>query len=218
MKKFFICLTNLIMGLFLCSLGVAITLRANIGYAPWDVFHVGLANTLGLSIGTIVLSVGIVVFIIVIILGEKFGLASILNVLLTGVFLDIILMNNIIPIAKNFVIGVSMLIFGLFVISIGSYFYIKPGFGAGPRDSLMVAVTRKTKFPVGVCRFSIEFIVTLVGWLLGGMVGAGTVIFVALVGLFIQVTFRLLKFDVTAVKHESLKETFDSLFIKKTAM
>jgi uncharacterized membrane protein YczE len=101
------------------------------------------------------------------------------------------------------------LIAGLFILSLGSYFYIKSAFGAGPRDNLMIVLNRKTKLPVGVCRSIVELSVTLAGWILGGMVGIGTVISVVAVGFCIQITFAAFKFDAAAVEHETLKETYD---------
>lgn len=101
-----------------------------------------------------------------------------------------------------------MLISGLFIIAFGSYFYIASAFGAGPRDSLMVLVTRKTGLPIGVCRGAIELTAVAVGWYLGGLVGIGTVISALAIGFCIQITFRLLRFDATKIRHERLQETF----------
>ena len=216
MKRFMMRLLELLLGLFLFALGIVLTINANIGYAPWDVFHAGLALTIGLSIGIASIIVGIVILVIVTACGEKIGLGTILNVVLIGLFIDLIMISGVIPVLANFVGGVVMLVAGLFIISVGSCFYIKSAFGAGPRDSLMVLATRKTKLPVGVCRGAIELITTLAGWLLGGMVGAGTVISVIAIGFCIQITFKVLKFDITTVAHESLKQTFDFLAKSKT--
>jgi len=191
------------------ALGIVMTIRANIGYAPWDVFHVGLTNVTGLSLGVVSILVGTVIVIIVTILGEKFGLGTICNIILIGVFLDIIFPH--IPIANNRINGTIMLIAGLFIISLGSYLYIKSAFGAGPRDSLMVALTRRTKLPVGLCRGVLELFVTTIGWFLGGMVGFGTVIFVISIGFCIQLTFKVFRFDVKAVKHETLRDTYAAI-------
>ena len=216
MKRFMARFLELLLGLFLFALGIVLTINANIGYAPWDVFHAGLALTIGLSIGVASIIVGIVILVIVTACGEKIGLGTILNVILIGGFIDLIMFSGIIPVLENFVGGVVMLIAGLFIISVGSCFYIKSAFGAGPRDSLMVLVTKKTKLPVGVCRGAIELIVTLAGWFLGGMVGAGTVISVIAIGFCIQIIFKAFKFNIATVKHESLKQTFDFLAKTKT--
>ena len=214
MKRFTMRFLKLLLGLFLFALGIVLTINANIGYAPWEVFHVGLSLTTGISIGIASIIVGIVILVVVTACGEKIGLGTILNVVLIGVFIDLIMVVGVIPVLANFISGVIMLIAGMFIISVGSYFYIKSAFGVGPRDSLMVLVKRKTNFPVGVCRGAIELTATLVGWLLGGMVGIGTVISVIAIGFCIQITFTILKFDVATVKHETLKQTFD--FSSKT--
>ena len=212
-KSFLARFFSMVFGFMLYSFGVVIIIKANIGYAPWEVFHVGVANTVGLSIGTISILTGFFILIVVALLGEKLGLGTIANMLLIGLFIDMFLFIDIIPIMNNMVIGILMLIAGLFIISLGLYFYIKSAFGAGPRDSLMVALTRKTKIPVGICRCIIEFFATLGGWLLGGMVGIGTVISVIAIGFCVQITFKLLKFNVAAVQHETLRDTFK--FIQK---
>ena len=206
MKRFFLRILTLLAGLFSFALGVVITIKANIGYAPWDVFHVGLANTTGLSIGIVSIITGITIVVIVTILGEKPGFGTIMNMFVIGLFIDILFPH--ITIAQNLIIGFLMLIFGLFIISIGSYFYIKAAFGTGPRDSLMVALARRTKLPVGLCRCIIELMATIIGWVLGGLVGIGTVISVIAIGFCVQITFKILKFDVTAVKHETLRDTY----------
>ena len=198
-------------GLIFYSIGIVLTIKANIGYAPWDVFHVGLAGKTGLSIGVVSILVGLFIVIIVTILREKFGLGTVLNMVFIGLFIDIIF--PYIPIAKNQIIGFIMLVAGLFIISIGSYFYIKSAFGVGPRDNLMVVLTRRTKLPAGFCRFAIELLATIIGWFLGGMVGIGTVVSAIGIGFCIQITFKVLKFDVTTVRHETLRDTF--ITIKK---
>jgi len=208
MKIFIIRLLNMITGLFLYALGIVLMINANIGYAPWEVFHVGLANTIGLSIGVTSIIAGIVIVIIVTVLGEELGLGTICSMILTGVFIDVIFFICIIPKTNNFLIGIIMLIAGLFILALGSYFYIKSAFGVGPRDNLMVVLAKKTKMPVGLCRGIIELLVTVIGWILGGMVGIGTVVSVIAIGFCVQITFYVLKFDVTKINHENLKETF----------
>jgi len=201
-------LLNLIVGLFFFAAGIVITIKANIGYAPWDVFHIGLVNKTGFSLGIISIIVGIVVVIIVTLLKEKLGFGTLLNMVLIGLFIDLIFRH--IPMAKNYISGVIMLISGLFIVSLGSYFYIKSAFGVGPRDNLMVVLARRTKLPIGLCRGIIELLVTVIGWLLGGMVGFGTAISVVSIGFCIQIVFRVFRFDITSVKHETLSETYST--------
>lgn len=215
MKQFYIRLLSLTWGLFLFALGIVCTMNANIGYAPWDVLHVGIVKTTGISIGTASIIVGVIIAVIAVLLGEKLGLGTILNAVLIGIFIDVILKLQAVPLAANLVSGISMLMTGLFIIALGSYFYIKSGFGAGPRDSLMVALTRKTILPVGLCRGIIELLAVLAGWALGGTVGIGTVISAFAIGFCIQITFKWLNFDVKAVENETLGYTLKMLFGNK---
>jgi len=201
-------------GLLLYAIGIILTIKAHVGYAPWDVFHVGLSLTTGISIGFASIITGVVIIIFVTIAGEKIGIGTLANIILIGLFIDLILFLDIIPLAENIVIGIAMLLAGLFVISLGSYFYIKSAFGAGPRDNLMVVLNRKTKLPVGVCRSIVELIATIAGWFLGGMVGVGTVISVVAIGFFIQITFAIFRFKAADVKHESVLQTFRNLRAK----
>ena len=207
MKGFYKRFGNLIFGLFLYALGIAITMKANLGYAPWDVFHQGISNMIGITIGNASILVGLIICVTVALAGEKLGLGTILNMILIGFFLDLILALDRIPLMKDFLPGVIMMIVGLFVISIATYFYLGSGFGAGPRDGLMVVLERKTGLPVGLCRAILESMVVFLGWLMGGPVGLGTAFAAFGIGFCIQVTFMLFKFHATEVRHETLKET-----------
>lgn len=202
---------KLIVGLILYAIGIVLTLRANIGYAPWDVFHAGIAGTTKMTIGMASIVVGLAIFVIVIILGEKLGLGSVLNMILIGLFIDWILAINIIPLSQNFITGFLMLVAGLFIISLASYFYMGSAFGAGPRDSLMVGLKRKTGLSIGFCRGSLEVAAALVGWRMGGLLGLGTIIAAFLMGFCIQITFKALHFDSTEVNHETLIDTYQNI-------
>jgi uncharacterized membrane protein YczE len=210
MKTFTFRFINLMFGLFLYALGIVVTIRGNIGYAPWDAFHAGLSQKAGFSFGTASILVGVFVFALVMALGEKIGLGSILNMVLIGIYIDIIMFTGILPLSQSYITGIPMLLIGLFIIAVGSYFYIKSAFGAGPRDSLMVVLNRKTGIPVGVCRIMVELTVTIAGWALGGMVGIGTVISALAIGFFVQLVFAVLRFKPALVQHETLRQTYES--------
>ena len=204
-------LLRLLLGLFLYALGIVLTMKANIGYGPWEVFHAGLGKTIGMSIGNVSIITGLVIVLLVYFMGEKLGLGTLLNMILIGVFMDAMLGLGFIPAMKHWLPAFLLLLAGLFVIALASYFYIGSGFGAGPRDSLMVALTRKTGLAVGICRGSIEVAAVITGWFLGGMVGAGTVISAFAIGFCVQITFRLLRFDATQIHHETLEQTLKQL-------
>lgn len=207
--------SKLLFGLSLCALGISITITAQIGYSPWEVFHAGLSKALNIEIGTASILVGLLIGILSLGLGEKIGIGTILNMVLIGLMMNVILGAEILPTSSNLFGGIIILLIGIAIFSLGSYFYISSGFGAGPRDSLMVAVTRITKSPIGICRSGVELTAVLVGWRLGGLIGLGTIISVFSIGFFVHTTFHLLKFDPTTVKHENLQDTFLMLFPQK---
>jgi uncharacterized membrane protein YczE len=206
-------ISSLFLGLFLYALGIVLTMKANIGYAPWEVFHAGIANTLGMKIGEVSILVGLAIILLTFFMGEKLGIATILNMLCIGIFMDALLALDLIPKRESLVFGIFQLLLGLFVISLGSFYYISSGFGAGPRDGLMVALTRKTHLPIGVCRGGIEVVAVFLGWKLGGMVGFGTILSAILIGFCIQLTFSLLHFKPTAIVHENVGETYRNLIV-----
>lgn len=210
-------ITRLIFGLFLYSLGSFLTIQANIGLAPWEAFSMGFSKLTNISFGNIVVISGLIIVVIDIILKEKIGIGTILNALLIGKFVDLLQHLKLIPQMTNFWFGLLMLLAGQVVICLGSYFYISAALGCGPRDSLMVALGKRApKWPIGVIRGLLEGSVLIIGWLLGAKVGIGTVISVFGIGFILQLTFKLLHFDVKELRHESIVDTV-KLFRKKDA-
>ena len=167
---------------------------------------------MGVSIGTVAIVTGIFIGFLIFFLGEKIGLGTILNMVLIGGFIDIIFSINIIPLARTVLWSILMLMIALIMLALGTYFYISAGLGAGPRDSLMVALTRKTGLPIGVCRGMIEVTVVTIGWKLGGMVGIGTIITAFTIGFWIQIIFKLFQFDATKIEHETFSQTYKGIF------
>jgi uncharacterized membrane protein YczE len=187
------------------------TMKANLGFAPWEVLHQGIAGTFGLTIGKVSIIAGFTICVICLLFGEKFGLGTVLDMLLVGIFLDFNLSLNFIPQMHSFLSGAALMMAGLFIISFGIFFYISSGFCAGPRDSLMVAIERKTGLAVGISRAILETSAVFIGWLLGGPVGIGTILSAFGISFFIQTVFSLLKFDPAKVQHETLYATLKAL-------
>ncbi|MFA5514168.1 MAG: hypothetical protein WDA17_04535 [Sphaerochaetaceae bacterium] len=204
-------LLKLFLGLFLYALGIVLTMKANVGYAPWEVFHAGIANVLNLQIGTVVIIFGLLFGLIAFIFGEKIGLGTLFNIIFIGMFMNGLLNSSLFVESKNLISAYAQLIVGLFVISFATFFYISSGFGAGPRDSIMVLIARKTNIGVGYCRIAIEVAATLIGALLGGMLGWGTLVSALLIGFCIQITFKILRFDPRLVEHEDLLASLSSI-------
>lgn len=193
---------RLIVGLFVYALGIIVTIQADLGLTPWNTFHQGIALHTGITLGQAISGVGLIIIIFNIIMKENVGLGTIMNMCLIGTFVDIISKVGIIPKSQSLLTGILMLIIGMFIIAIASWLYIGSGLGAGPRDGMMVSLVKITGKPVGVVRGSIEILVLIVGFVLGGKVGIGTPIMAFLIGPIVQITFKAVGFDVKSVTHK----------------
>lgn len=215
--KYLIRLVRLVTGLFIYALGVVVQIKAHVGYAPWDIFHTGLASTIGLSLGQVSIGVGMLIVLVDILLKEKIGLGTFCNMFMIGLFIDLIMSLDLIPLSASPWSGYPMLILGMFLLSFGLYLYMSSAFGAGPRDTLMVAIHRRLGVSVGLAKAMMEITVAFLGWRLGGMLGFGTVIAASLIGVVLQFVLRLMRFEPKSVQHETLKDTMLILVGKEKA-
>lgn len=182
------------------------TINADLGLSPWDVFHQGISRLTGITMGQASIFVGLILVIIDAFLGERLGWGTLCNMLFIGLFMDILMLNHMIPIFESTIPSVIMMLLGMVVIGIGSYFYIGAALGSGPRDGLMIALTKRTHKSVRFIRNSIELSALIVGYLLGGYVGTGTIIMALALGYIIQFCFKVLKFDVSKIEHRFIDE------------
>ena len=206
MKDFIKRVIRLFTGLMLFAIGIVMTINANLGLSPWDVFHKGISNTAGITMGQASIGVGVTLVVIDSLLGEKLGWGTLCNMFFVGLFMDFLMQNKLIPMFDNVIFCIALMLGGMFVIGVASYFYIGAGLGSGPRDGLMVALTKRTGKSVRLIRNTIELIALLLGYLMGGFVGVGTLVMALSIGYFVQFAFKLFKFDVKSVKHRFIEE------------
>ena len=206
MKAVMLRIARLFTGLFLYAVGIVMTIHANLGLAPWDVFHQGMAKTMGITMGQASISVGLILVILDSLLGERLGWGTLCNMLFIGLFMDILMLNHIIPTFEGFIPSLIMMLTGMFIIGMASFFYIGAGLGSGPRDGLMVALTKRTGKSVRFIRNAIEISVLAVGYVMGGFIWVGTLISALAIGYMIQFAFKLFRFDVSKVKHRFIDE------------
>lgn len=192
---------RLMLGFIICALGIVLMVNANLGLAPWDVLHGGISKLVGITMGQANILVAIIVVLFNIIIGENVGWGTILNMIIIGWFIDIFMLNNIVPVSTNFSIGIIMMFSGMLVLSLGCYLYIGVGIGTGARDGMMVAIQKKTGKSIRFVRNMIEVGALTIGFLLGGKVGIGTIISSLFLGHFIQFIFKIFKFDVSSICH-----------------
>ena len=176
-------LTQLLTGLVAAGLGIALVVRSDLGLGPWDVLHQGIAERTGTSMGMVVLGVGVVVLAMWVPLRQPLGLGTVLNVVVVGGALDLFL--RVLPEVGNVVARWGSLGGGVVAVGAGSGLYLGAGMGPGPRDGVMTGLARQGT-PVWVARTGIEVSALVLGWLLGGTVGIGTLVFALAIGPLVQ--------------------------------
>ncbi|MCR8670875.1 YitT family protein [Agrococcus sp. HG114] len=178
---------QLLVGLALYGLSLAMLVRADLGVGPWDVFALGIANHLPMTYGTATVLVSALVLVIWIPLRQRPGIGTLLNGLLVGPAADLGLW--LIPETSVLWQQILLLAGSMLLLAFATGVYIAPSLGPGPRDGLMTGIVRITGWRIWIVRTLIEGTVLLIGWLLGGPVGIGTVIFAfgigPLIGLFL---------------------------------
>lgn len=186
-----------ISGLIVLAFGFTMIIKADrLGIGPWDVLNVGLFKNFGLTIGTWAILVGLAVIMVTIAFTRKIPqIGTFLNMLLIGLFIDFFYW--LLPDVETLPAQIAMFIVGLFIGGYGVGLYVSPRMGAGPRDSLMLLLVDKTGLSISVVRTSMEVSVALIGWMLGGPVGIGTIAVALFTGKIVQISLpqfeRLLK-------------------------
>jgi uncharacterized membrane protein YczE len=189
-------ITQLLIGLAMYGISLAMFIRAGLGLDPWDVFHQGVAGKIGWSIGTVVVVVSFLVLLLWIPLRQMPGFGTLANAVLVGVFADIGL--ALIPAFSHLGGQIAMLAGAVVLNGIASACYIGARLGPGARDGLMTGLARRTGWSVRLSRTLIEVVVLGVGWLLGGSVGVGTVVYALAIGPVVQLLLPLFTVPVKA--------------------
>ena len=188
-------LAQLVVGLVLFGTGLWLGLQAALGVGPWDVLHGGLSEQLGTPFGRTSIAVGFVVLVVAVLSGVRPGVGTVLNVLLVGAVIDVLLATPLLDGLGDGALALRLLavVGGIALVAVGSALYLGAHLGPGPRDGLMVAISRRTGWSVGVARGLLECTVLLLGVLLGGPVGPGTLVFALGIGPAVQLAFRVLR-------------------------
>ena len=188
-------LATLMLGLFVFSFGITMTLGSGLGLSPWDVLHQGLSRHTSLTFGQAGIVVSALVILASLLVRLLPGVATVCNMLFVGLFIDAILASPFALDARrgSLVERALLDLGGIAVVGLGSALYIKAALGAGPRDSLMLALSRMSGLRVGLVRAAIESSALAIGFLLGGTAGIGTVLFALGAGPAVELSFRLIR-------------------------
>lgn len=183
--------SRLILGLFIFGLALAMMLKAEIGIPPWDVLGQGISKTFGISFGQATIVVSALVLLAWIPLKVKPGLGSIMNALCIGLFVDLWL--PYVPSFENYFAKLLMFLLGICTVAFATGLYISARLGSGPRDGLMIGTQKALGWPLWLVRTIYEGTVLIVGFLLGGQVREGTLIFAVTIGYLMQAAMKFFK-------------------------
>lgn len=170
-------------GTSLIGIGISLNYLANLGLGPWGVFHDGLSKTLNITYGRTIIITGIAVMLLWIPLKQKPGIGTIIDIFLVGSVADLIIPNF--RLSENVFISLILIFCGIILIGTGTAIYVGAGLGVGPRDGIMVGL-EGLGLKIGMARNIIELLAFLIGWLLGGLVGYVTILFVIGIGPVVQ--------------------------------
>lgn len=182
-------LAQLWVGLALYGLSGALQVRSGLGLDPWDVLHQGVATRLGWQIGTVVIAVGALVLLLWWPLRQRPGMGTVSNVVLVGLSMNASL--GLLPAHAALPVRIVEMAAGIALCGVATGMYIGADLGPGPRDGLMTGLARRSGRSIRLVRTGLEVTVLAVGWLLGGTVGIGTVLFAVAIGPLVQVSLPL---------------------------
>jgi uncharacterized membrane protein YczE len=182
-------LPGLLAGLVLFGVGIGLMAQAGMGLGPWEVFHQGIARLTGLQLGTVSILVGIPVLAAWWPLGERPGVGTILNIALIGTATNVAM--GLIPATQGLPVQLAMMLAGVATIAVGSGLYLASDLGPGPRDGLMTGLHLRFGWSIRRARTGIEISVLVAGFLAGGTIGLGTVVFALGIGPLVQVALRV---------------------------
>ena len=196
---------KIVAGLVVFAFGVHLTIFANIGLAPWDCLGMGIARHTPFNYGISMTLMAVVILIIDMILKEKIGFGTIIDALLTGNFVQMFNSLNRLPENHNIWLGIGIMLIGFIFMAIGMWIYMSAEQCCGPRDALLVGLgKRMPKIPIGIVEILLWAVVLLVGYLLGGPVGIGTLISTFGAGLVMQIVYNIIHFEPRKLKHRDV--------------
>ncbi len=194
-------------GLAVFALGVHLTIYANIGLAPWDCLGMGISNHTVLNYGLSMTVMSLVILLIDLLLRERIGYGTIIDALLTGNLVQLYNNINTLPENHNVWIGIAVMLAGFVFMALGMWIYMTGAQCCGPRDSLLVGLgKRMPAIPIGVVEIMLWAAVLLVGWLLGGPVGIGTLLSTFGAGAVMQLVYSLIHFEPREIRHRDVAQ------------
>ncbi|MBR4539807.1 MAG: hypothetical protein IKO52_13335 [Clostridia bacterium] len=211
-KTIFLQWLRIAAGLLVFAFGVHLTIFANIGLAPWDCLGMGISYHTPLNYGLSMTVMAVVILLIDLCLRERIGYGTIIDALVTGNFVQMYNDLNPLPENDNLWLGIAVMVLGFVFMALGMWIYMKAGQCCGPRDSLLVGIGKRLpKLPIGLVEILLWAGVLLVGWLLGGPVGIGTLISTFGAGAVMQLVYNAIHFEPRDIRHRNVIEVTKAL-------
>ena len=199
-------------GLFVFAIGVYLTIQANVGVAPWDVLNQGLTKRTGFLYGNVMIMVSLTVILLDVLMKEPIGMGMLLDTLVVGKTVDLMNWLDLVKPRQTLWGGVLLLLAGILLLAVGMRIYMALGLGCGPRDTFLVALCKRfPRMTIGMLNIIMWATVTLIGWILGGQVGLGTVVSVVAMGPILQTLCTMTHFNAADVVHQNLLKTLKIL-------
>lgn len=199
------------LGLIIFTVGDYMVIQANIGLPPWDCFSIGLSQRIAITRGQASIVVSIVILTLDVLMKEQIGIGTLLDTVICGTFLDLFTGIGFVPLQKSMASGIAVMTVGMFIMAFGQFFYMDAGLCCGPRDSFLIAVGKRLRsVPIGMVEIIILATVLFAGWLLGGLIGVGTLISVGGLGFAMQAVFHLMHFEPRNVRQHGFIGTVRS--------
>ena len=183
---------NLCVGLFLFGLGESVLVVSQYGVTPWTILAEGVAKKINIGIGLSTFFISVIVFIFWFPLNLKPGLGTIMNILIIAITMGVSI--PLLSFLNDIFNGLFLSFFGTLLVGFGSGIYLIANLGPGTRDGLMTGISKKYNKPISLVRFSIEFFVVFLGWMLGGTLGIGTIIFAIFIGPSVSLSLKLISY------------------------
>lgn len=214
-RRLMLRIAKTVIGLAIAALGMHINVKANVGVSPWTSLYLGLCNITGLPYRAIYTAVCFATMVAAILLKERIGLSTVVDVCMVGQLVDLYDWLGFVPAPTGLVSGIALMLVGLLIMTIGQCIYMSAGTCCGPQEALLVGLGKLVRrVPIGAVTMGLQVFLVTCGWLLGGPIGIGTLISMFGLGVIMQLVCRVSRFEPRDVVHEDLRTFLRALFAR----
>ncbi len=206
-KKLIIKIFRVIVGLLIISIGNVLMIYADLGLNSWGILHQGISLQTPLTFGQASQLLGFSIIVVCFVFGGPPGIGTVLNMYFIGELTDLLKDAYIFATPNSDIMKYIMLFLAIFMMDLGMFIYLKETIGAGPKDGLMILLAKKSGFDMGLVRTCMEVTAVIIGFILGGKFGIGTIIAALTLGPLLGFLFNIFNYDLKKMRHESLFET-----------